>query len=156
MKYRLFVATLVAFSFPVLAADVGVSFSVGQPGFYGRIDVGDYPPPRVIYRRPMMLEQGAVDRAPIYLRVPPGHAKNWRKHCDRYGACGEQVYFVQDNWYKREYAPRYRERHDARREPMDGRRDDRGNDHRDRAGDHRVRGGDPGARNQGPGRAHGR
>jgi hypothetical protein len=25
---------------PAVAADVGVSVSVGQPGFYGRVDVG--------------------------------------------------------------------------------------------------------------------
>ena len=27
------------------AADVGVSVTVGQPGFYGRIDVGNVPQP---------------------------------------------------------------------------------------------------------------
>ena len=30
---------------------------------------------------------------PIYLHVPPGHAKNWRKHCAHYNACGQPVYF---------------------------------------------------------------
>src|SRR2546425_10235251 len=24
---------------------------------------------------------------PIYLHVPPGHAKHWRKHCHEYNAC---------------------------------------------------------------------
>lgn len=103
---------------PAFAADVGVSVNIGQPGFYGRIDIGDYPQPQVIYRRPIVIEQVPMDRAPIYLRVPPGHAKHWSKHCGKYDACGERVLFVQDNWYNREYSPRYREDH----------RDHQGND----------------------------
>lgn len=105
-----------AISAPALAADVGVSVSVGQPGFYGRIDIGDYPPPVVIYREPRVVERVVVDRPPLYLRVPPGHAKHWAKHCYKYNACGERVYFVRDDWYNREYVPRYRERHGDRRE----------------------------------------
>ena len=121
---------------PVLAADVGVSVSIGQPGFYGRIDIGDFPQPEVIFRQPVVIERGPVERPPIYLRVPPGHAKHWSKHCREYNACGERVYFVQDGWYNREYAPRYEERH---RDRQDGRRnerrdDDRGNDGNDRRG----------------------
>ncbi len=96
---------------PALAADVGVSISIGQPGFYGRLDIGDYPQPQVIYRQPMAIERVPMDRPPIYLRVPPGHAKHWSKHCREYNACGEWVFFVQDNWYNREYAPRYQENH---------------------------------------------
>lgn len=105
---------------PALAADVGVSVSIGQPGFYGRIDIGDYPQPRVIYSRPRVIQVVPMEREPIYLRVPPGHAKNWRKHCHEYNACGERVYFVQDDWYRSEYVPRYQEKH---------------RDHRDGGGD---------------------
>lgn len=119
------------FSTPLMAADVGVSVSIGQPGFYGRIDIGDYPypQPRVIYTRPRVVERVYIEREPIYMRVPPGHAKNWRKYCRRYNACGERVYFVQDNWYNQEYAPRYREHHRAYQDDHhDGYRDDyRGN-----------------------------
>ena len=79
---------------PALAADVGVSVSIGQPGFYGRLDIGDYPQPQVIYRQPMAIERVPMDRPPIYLRVPPGHAKHWRKHCREYNACGERVFFA--------------------------------------------------------------
>lgn len=111
MKRFLFVAALTAVVAPALAADVAVSISVGQPGFYGQIDVGDYPPPRVLYRRPIVVEQVEVIRPPVYMRVPPGHARNWRKHCREYNACGERVYFVQSGWYNREYVPRYQERH---------------------------------------------
>jgi hypothetical protein len=95
------------------AAEVGVSIGVGQPGFYGRIDIGDYPypPPVVIYPQPRIVERVYVEREPIYLRVPPGHAKNWRKHCYKYNACDERVYFVQDSWYYNDYVPHYREYH---------------------------------------------
>lgn len=111
---------------PALAADVGVSVSIGQPGFYGQIDIGDYPPPQVIYRQPLVIERVPMSRPPVYLRVPPGHAKHWSKHCREYNACGERVYFVQDNWYNREYVPRYQEQHrDRRDDRRDEYRDDR-------------------------------
>ncbi len=125
---------------PALAADVGVSVSIGQPGFYGRLDIGDFPQPQVIYSQPMAIERVPMNRPPIYLRVPPGHAKHWSKHCREYNACGERVYFVQDNWYNREYVPRYREQHRDRR---DERRDDhRGKHGNDRQGNDRGHGRD--------------
>ena len=34
-----------AFAAPTFAADVGVSITVGQPGFYGQLDIGNAPPP---------------------------------------------------------------------------------------------------------------
>jgi len=121
---------------PALAADVGVSVSIGEPGFYGRLDIGNFPQPQVIYRQPVVIERVPMDRPPIYLRVPPGHAKHWSKHCREYNACGERVYFVQDNWYNREYVPRYQEQHrDRRDERRDEQRDDgRGNQKDDRHG----------------------
>lgn len=148
MKRFLIAAALAAATVttPALAADVGVSVSIGQPGFYGQIDIGGYPQPQVLYRQPMIIERGSsMNRPPIYLRVPPGHAKNWRRHCREYNACGERVFFVQDNWYNREFAPRYQEQHRDRR---DGGRDERRGDHR---GDYRNdrRGNDQGyGRNQ--------
>ena len=108
---------------PAFAADVGVSVSIGQPGFYGRLNVGDFPQPQVIYRQPVVVQRGAVSGPPIYLHVPPSHARHWSRHCGEYNACGERVYFVNDNWYNREYVPRYQERHD-------GRQDERGNERR--------------------------
>ncbi|HEX5697995.1 MAG TPA: hypothetical protein VFX90_05030 [Rhodoferax sp.] len=91
------------------AADVGVSVNIAQPGFYGRIDIGRVPGPVLIYPQPVVIEQRTVNvvRQPIYLHVPPGHAKNWRKHCSHYQACGQPVYFVQDGWYRDVYEPRY-------------------------------------------------
>jgi hypothetical protein len=129
MKRFLLATVLVAATLSVsaLATDVGISVSIGQPGFYGRIDMGDYPypPPQVIYRQPRVIERVYVEREPIYMRVPLGHAKNWQKYCHQYGACGERVYFVQDNWYNHEYAPHYREYY---RDHQDYRRNGYGND----------------------------
>ncbi len=120
-----------------LAADVGVSVSIGQPGFYGQIDIGDFPRPRLIYAQPIIVERGiSMNREPLYLRVPPGHARHWSKHCHEYHACGERVYFVHDDWYEREYVPRYQERHRDRgydyRDNDRGDRGNRGNDNGDR------------------------
>ena len=109
MKRLLFVAALAAATAPVLGADVGVSISIGQPGFYGRIDIGNFPQPMVIYPQPVIIQPSpvAMYQYPIYLHVPPGHAKDWRKHCGRYNACGQPVYFVQESWYNNVYVPRY-------------------------------------------------
>lgn len=124
-----FALTAAAFAGPALA-DVGVSIRVGEPGFYGRLDIGGYQP-RVIYHEPVRVERYYRNQAPIYVRVPPGHQKNWRRHCGRYEACGRPVYFVRDEWYRDVYAPRYRQQHwhDARNH-RDGRRDDRRDDRR--------------------------
>jgi hypothetical protein len=94
-------------SLPAFTADVGVSISVGQPGFYGRIDIGDFGPPAVIHAHPLLIEPVVLSRPVVYLRVPYGHAKDWRKHCHLYRACGERVMFVQDTWYINEYVPYY-------------------------------------------------
>ncbi len=131
MRHFLIAAVLITATAPVLAADVGVSINIGQPGFYGQIDIGDFPQPQLIYRQPIVVERVVIDRPPVYMRVPPGHAKHWRKHCREYNACGERVYFVQDNWYQREYIPRYQERHGERRDDRrDDYREDKKNGHR--------------------------
>ncbi|MEQ1439759.1 hypothetical protein AAG565_10365 [Fontimonas sp. SYSU GA230001] len=101
------------------AADVGVSIRIGEPGFYGQIDIGDYPRPALIYPQPVVIDviPVGVVRPPMYLHVPPGHAKKWSKHCREYGACGYPVYFVQDRWYNDVYVPAYRAKHGG---PGDG------------------------------------
>lgn len=141
MKRFLFASAVAAFAVPALAADVGVSVSIGQPGFYGRIDIGNFPPPQVVYAQPVIIQPApvAVVRQPIYLHVPPGHAKNWSKHCNRYAACGQPVYFVQQRWYDDVYVPRYRAsapryrdgRHDYRDGYRDAGRAERRDDYRD-------------------------
>ena len=82
MKRLFLAAALFSAVAPVLATNV--SISVGQPGFYGHIDIGDYPQPQLIYRQPLIIERASVERPPVYLHVPPGHATDWRKHCKQY------------------------------------------------------------------------
>lgn len=109
-KYLLsIVLTAAALQTAAFAADVGVSVNISQPGFYGRIDIGRVPSPVLIYPQPVIIEQWPINvvRQPIYLRVPPGHEKHWDKHCSRYNACGQPVYFVQDGWYRDVYEPRF-------------------------------------------------
>lgn len=138
----LFVVTALFTGAPVFAASDAILNLLGDPGFYGRLGIAGYPPPAVIYRQPVTVWPAPADRPPIYLRVPPGHAKHWSKHCREYNACGERVMFVQDNWYQREYAPRYqaqhRERRDEHRDERRGeRRGERQDEHgNDRGGEH--------------------
>ncbi|MBP1684638.1 MAG: hypothetical protein H6Q33_781 [Deltaproteobacteria bacterium] len=105
------------------AGDVGVSISVDQPGIYGRIDIGTLPPPLLVYPEPVVIEPAPVGVVlqPIYLHVPPGHAKHWGKHCRKYNACGQPVYFVRDDWYDNVYAPHLRgDRDDQNRRQGNG------------------------------------
>lgn len=88
------------------ATDVGVSVQVGQPGFYGRIDIGNTAPPPVVLREPVWVQRRPVHVEPVYMRIPPGHQKNWSKHCARYNACGVPVYFVREDWYQDRYERR--------------------------------------------------
>ena len=120
---------------PAQATDVGVSIGISQPGVYGRIDIGRFPQPAVIVQQPVIVYRAPQPVQPIYLHVPPGHRKHWRKHCRDYGACGTPVYFVQERWYQQ---------HVARAEPRRGDRwDDRRHD------DHPGRG-------HGHGKGHGK
>jgi hypothetical protein len=77
------------------------------PGVYGQVQIGNAPPPAVVYAQPMLIEPVAAPPPPVYLHVPPGHAKNWRKHCHEYNACNRPVYFVRSE----EYDPEYQRRH---------------------------------------------
>lgn len=105
MKLRAIGLALTLASTAALAADVGVSVTIGQPGFYGHIDIGNVrQAPAVIYAEPMIIRRGGPVLAPIYLRVPPGHEKHWDRHCRDYDACGRPVYFVREDWYQRQYS----------------------------------------------------
>ncbi|MBJ7313749.1 hypothetical protein H7U20_26650 [Rugamonas sp. CCM 8940] len=154
MKSIVLAAALLASGTAAHAQDVGVSISVGQPGFYGRIDIGDYPRPQVLYAQPVIVQRPVryVESAPIYLRVPPGHAKHWSKHCRAYNACGQQVYFVQDRWYTNDYAPRYRAQHghDDRGHGRDERREERREEHGNQGHGH----GDGDEHGKGHGKGH--
>ena len=76
MKIKLLTAAMLfsAFFSKAHATDVGVSVSIGQPGFYGRIDIGDYPypPPRVIYGQPRIVERAvSYTHLDVYKRQVP-------------------------------------------------------------------------------------
>lgn len=73
-----------------------------QPGVYGRVELGNAPPPPLVYTKPRVVIKHRPPAPPpkaIYLHVPPGHAKNWSKHCRKYDACGVPVYFVKSKEY---------------------------------------------------------
>jgi hypothetical protein len=118
MKSFIFGVALCAAAFPALA-QTNVSISVGQPGFYGRVDIGDFAPQPVLYApQPVIVRQTQYYAAePVYLRVPPGHRKHWSKFCGRYDACGRPVLFVRDDWYTNTYVPRYRDHYHGGRRP---------------------------------------
>ena len=114
MGYFLLAALISIISTPTLADDLGISISIGQPGFYGQINLGtNYPRPRLIYPNPVLVMPPpvAVQQQPIYLYVPPGHAKKWDKYCYRYNACNQSVYFIQRDWYNDVYVPHYHSQH---------------------------------------------
>ncbi|MBA4709912.1 hypothetical protein [Aquitalea aquatica] len=124
---------------PALAANVGISVNIGEPGFYGQLDIGNYPPPPLLYPQPVIVSPVVVAQPPIYLRVPAEHARHWDRYCRRYQACDRRVYFVQDKWYRQEFAPRYQREHPRGHDGHDNgwhKGDDRrGNDYR--GNDHR-------------------
>jgi hypothetical protein len=115
-------------------AQPNVSVSVDgviRPGVYGRVVIGTgNPPPQVIYPQPVIITQPAVvvQQSPIYLHVPPGHAKNWAKHCYKYSACNQPVYFVQNDY--RAYEQERGRGYGRGREMHEGRRDDERGDNR--------------------------
>ena len=114
MKRLLFAVIATVVAGPAFAADVSASIGISQPGFYGQINIGDLPRPRVIYAQPVWIQRPpkVVYVQPIYVRVPPGHEKHWGKHCAEYGACGRPVYFVREDWYQTYYVPHYQAQND--------------------------------------------
>jgi len=117
---NLLLATGLTLAASAFGADVGVSIQISQPGIYGRVDIGRFPQPQVIVAQPVYVQRPTVvvqRPDPVYLWVPPGHRKNWKKHCSGYGACGVPVYFVRDDWY---------DSHVRHADHRDDRHDDRG------------------------------
>src|SRR5437899_10520611 len=109
--------------------NVGVTItSEIAPGVYGQVVLGNGPPPPVVYVQPVLAAPVVVAEPvqPIYLHVPPGHAKHWRKHCHEYNACDRPVYFVRSAEYEPGFRmDRWREEHEH------------GHGHHGEHGDHR-------------------
>ena len=113
MKRLLLAVFAAVVAAPAFAGNVSASVGISQPGFYGQINIGDFPRPAVIYAEPVWVVRPArvVHVVPMYLRVPPGHEKHWSKHCGAYNACGRPVYFVREDWYQTKYVPHYQQRY---------------------------------------------
>jgi hypothetical protein len=82
---------------------VGISIGINQPGVYGRINIGEVPPPALVVPRPVLIAPARVAGPPAYLYVPPAEQRNWRRYCGRYNACGQPVYFVREDWVRDRY-----------------------------------------------------
>lgn len=115
------------------------------PGVYGQVVIGGRPPPPLVVPQPVLVEPvpvGVAPPEPIYLHVPPGHQRHWRKHCHEYHACGRPVYFVRsaeydpgfdrDRWEREHGHDHDRDHHDHGHHGDD--RDD--HDHGDHDRDH--------------------
>src|SRR5438552_16848477 len=98
------------------------------PGVYGQVVLGTGPPPPVVYVQPVLAAPVVVAEPvplqPLYLHVPPGHAKHWRKHCHEYNACNRLVYFVRSAEYEPGYRPERRQEHGHGHHKDHGYRDD--------------------------------
>lgn len=99
------------------------------PGVYGQVQFGNEPRPPIVYAQPMVIEPQPVQLAPIYLHVPPGHAKNWRKHCHEYNACNRPVYFVRSAEYEPDYQRHHGHDHGDDHDHGHGHGHDHGHDH---------------------------
>jgi hypothetical protein len=86
-------------------AQTSISIGINQPGVYGRVTIGDLPPPALVVPQPVIIERApvVVQRAPIYLYVPPEHQHDWRRYCGRYNACNQPVYFVREEYVRERY-----------------------------------------------------
>ncbi len=113
----------VAFGSAALAA--GVTVQVGEPGYYGRLELGDAPKPVLISPNPIVIERQHVVEQPTYVFVPADQRNDWANYCARYEACGRPVYFVEERWYNDVYVPHYRSRHEIRKDAKEEYRDDK-------------------------------
>ena len=157
MKKIILAAALAGASFASCAANVGVALSVGQPGYFGTIVIGNAPPPQVVYMQPRLImapPPGVMPPPVVYLHVPFQHSRHWRRYCNLYNACAVPVFFVQDSWYNNTYIPHYRDHRDF----YEGRRDEGRRDEGHRDEGHRDEGRrddgrrDDGHRDEGRGR----
>ena len=100
-----FAIAVAAIGGAVAQPSVSLSIGINQPGVYGRIDIGELPRPALVLAQPVIIAPPAyvVERRPIYLYVPAVQQQDWRRYCSRYSACGQPVFFVQDQWVRERY-----------------------------------------------------
>ncbi len=115
----------------------GVDITINQPGVYGRVVLGGGQPlPPLVFPQPVIVRAApvAVQAQPVYLYVPPGHTKKWSRHCHRYNACNQRVYFVREAWVQERYALAHPQ-HGHKPKPIyHGHREGGGDDHHNEHG----------------------
>ncbi len=143
-----------AISPAIAQTSVGVSIGINQPGVYGRINIGNVPPPALVYAQPVIIAppRVVVERRPIYLYVPDVQQRDWRRYCGRYNACGQPVYFVQDRWVRERYEQEHPGWNNGKHKGWD--KHDRRDDHRGPPGHRDDRDDDHGGKGHGNGRGH--
>ncbi len=114
------------------ASDIGVKVILEgevQPGVYGRVEIGNDSHPDLVYAQPrvVVVDQHRSER-PVYLHVPPGHAKHWDKHCREYQACDRRVYFIRSTEYSQEYQREHRQDQQHYNSQENGKKKDKGGD----------------------------
>jgi hypothetical protein len=106
MKTLIILTLAAAAVLPARAAtNIGVSIGINAPGQYGRIDIDNYPQPVLVSPQPIIYTPSpiAAYQRPVYLYVPQAQQTNWGRYCGGYRACGQPVYFVQENWVRNQY-----------------------------------------------------
>jgi hypothetical protein len=101
--------------------NIGVSIGINAPGQYGRIDIDNYPQPALVSPQPIIYTPSSIAayQRPVYLYVPQAQQTNWGRYCGSYRACGQPVYFVQENWVRNQY----QHEHDNRNGHKHGKKD---------------------------------
>ena len=107
-------------SLPAYADDLGISVVLeGEvaPGVYGRVELSKDSHPDLYYPQPVVIvkEPRYSKYKPVYLHVPPGHAKNWGKHCKKYHACERPVYFIKSAEYEESYRREHEHDHEHKK-----------------------------------------
>lgn len=128
MKILAILTLAVAAMLPAHAGtNIGVTIGINAPGQYGRIDINNYPQVQLVTPQAIIYAPSpvAIHQRPIYLYVPQGHQANWGRYCGRYGACGQPVYFVQENWVRDEYRHEHEKRNKKKKFKDDDRKKDR-------------------------------
>ncbi|HXN80106.1 MAG TPA: hypothetical protein VN869_04320, partial [Steroidobacteraceae bacterium] len=118
---------------PGAKAQVDINATISgevRPGVYGRVVVGEQRP-ALVYEQPVIVERVEAPPEPVYLHVPPEHARNWHRYCHEYHACNRPVYFVRSA----EYEPGYRGHEEHERRHHDDEHGDRDRGEHDH-GDH--------------------
>lgn len=114
----LLISILLLFSVGVVApSDVNaqvLTISYGEPGWYGRLELGpDYPRPQRVYGELRLGKRFVTShRLPVeFYHVPRIHYLRWGEFCRLYHACNKPVYFVTNRWYNTTYSPAYLKKH---------------------------------------------